>query len=622
MIRVSPSFVAASIAEPPEETGAVPPDALNAYPRALVESSLEKVLASTVFRRSERHRQLMRYVVQAALDGRRDRLKEVLLGIALFDRKLDRYDPRSDPIVRVEVGRVREKLARYYEREGVADVFAFAIPVGSYVPRFDRRLRPTEPARPIESFAVMPFATGSADEDQAFAIGLADQLINLLGRVRDLKVVARVSAFKARERKLEVRDIGKLLQVTRVVDGSVQRQGDRLRCIAHVYRVKDGMRLWSQSFDSQLFAAESGLEGDLFAFQDHIAEHVLAAVAPVAVAPADRPAPVVEAGAPTADRRRSRDLFERGSYLRRRYDAAISGKVIDLFEEAVALDRDSTRAHHALAVAYVDEVALLNVPTLALLPKIEATAERALALDPMDGDALSLRASIAFRFDFDWEKAERLFIDALRIAPYAVTVNYRYASGLIFDGRFADGFRHLGFAIELDPLNLGLRASRVHLLAYARDYRQAEKEAQVILELEPSHLYTHIVLALIYLYQRQSETAMPHLDAVIAALPDHPAAHFVRICAWGLQGDVERGNAALDGLLARLGDRYSSPFSRAMALACLGRRDEACAALERAAVERDPLFCSLPVDPLFAVFHQDPAFIALLARHGLRSPVS
>ena len=595
-------------------------EAFGGHPRALVEEALERLLASAVFRRSERHRRLMRHIVGAALDGRGDRLKEVVLGLELFGRSLDRYDTRSDPIVRVEVGRIRDKLARYYDGDGVNDAFAFAIPIGSYVPSFQRRARSATAARRVESFAVMPFTAGTREDEVNLSIGLTDELIHLLGRLRDVKVVARVSAFKARERDLDAKATGRLLGVTRLIDGSVQRHGERTRCVVHIVRTRDGTTLWSQSFDTDLHGRDSGGAVDLFAFQDHITKTVLAAIAPAndAAAPAGPGAAPLASDAPVRSRRTARDLLDHAAYLSRLYATDQTGKVLALLEDAVALDPGSARAQVALATTYLHQATQSLAPTATVLPKVRFALDRAVVLDPDDAEALALRAQIAFRFDFDWARAERLFIDALRVAPHASGVHYRYAFGLIFNGRFAEGMRHARAAVDLDPLNLGMRAMAAQLLGYARRHDEAIAEAHAVLHLEPAHVYMNFVLGQIHLHLGDPEAALARFDTSIASHPDHPSAPIGRICAFGLAGQIERGRQALHEYRIRHDERYSPSYGLAMAHVCLGDRPATYAALERAAREGDTSFCTLPVDPLFVPLHDDPTFTDLLARYGLR----
>jgi serine/threonine-protein kinase len=599
------------------------------YPRALVESCLEKLLASAAFRRSERHRRFLRHLVQSTLDGHQDQLKEVLIGIVLFDRRVATYDPRTDPIVRVEAGRLREKLARYYQHDGAGDAFAFHIPVGSYVPRFERRSPTSRADREVESFAVMPFASSGLDEDVSFAIGLADQLISRLGRVPGLTVIARFSAFKARERQLEIKALGKLLKVTRIVDGSIQRQGTRMRCIAHVYRARDGVCLWSHSFDSNAAATNVNTkkagadEVDLFAFQDQIVDTLLAAAAPVSADHVtDGRSHGTGASSVMADhRRKARDLLERASYLDRRYEVDSTEQVIALAEQAIVLDPDSARAHVVLATAYLHQTTLLKAPGLSVLPRLEAALDRAIELDPRDGDAIAMRAMIAFRFSFDWALSERLFHEALRISARTSSLNYRFAFCLILNGRFAEGLAHARIAVDLDPLNLGLRASSAQLSVFAREYDDAEAAALGILELEPRHLYMTSVMGLIHLYRGEFDAAFARFDHLVAWYPDHPIGPLGRVTTLGLRGDVDSARDALTAWLAFRGDAYCPPFSLAKAQVAAGDRTAAYATLERGLLDRDASICSLSIDPVFGTCRDDPAFTALLARIGLPTPI-
>ena len=601
--------------------GQRPEVALSGHPRTLVEATLERVLQGMVFRRSDRHRRFMRHVVQATLDGRGDVLKEVLIGIQLFDRRLDDYDPRRDPIVRVEAGRIRAKLTRYYLSEGSGDPYGFDIPTGGYVPTFERRDPSRTPKVAVETYAVMPFATRSGD-DESFAIGLADQLINLLGRAHDLRVVARVSVQKAQERELDVRGLARLLKVTHVIDGSFQRHGERMRCIAHIYRGADATRLWSHSFDSADLAASSQQPPDPFAFQDHVAEGIASAALPTingtfSAERADVAVPVTREDVPTAMQRSSRLLLDQASYLYRRFDTATADKAIDLAEQATRLDPDNAQCQSVLALACFQKVTLNMAPGSAQRPKVEAALARALDLDPADTDSLALDAMIAFRFGYDWPRAERLFRKALTISPHAIEINYRYAFCLVAIGRFDEGCKHLQTAIDLDPLNFAVRASAAQLLGYGGDVGNAKARLGALLELEPNHLFTNVALALVHLYDADWQAALARFDRVIGLHPDHLFAYFGRIAALGYDDHAAAGAAELDALVARLGDRYYPRYGLAIALVGLGRRADAYAALDQAAIDRDTTFCTVGADPLFAACRPDPAFVALLARHGL-----
>ena len=591
-----------------------------AYTPALVEATLERVLSSAAFRRSQRHRQFLRHIIRAALANEQDQLKEVIIGLEVFGRVLPHYDPRRDPIVRVEAGRLREKLERFYADEGASETFEITIPVGSYMPQFRRR----RSARPDlrRSIAILPFNNLSGQQhDAAFAIGLADQLIDTLGQVKAMKVVARVSASKASEKDLSLKALSTLLGVDHIVEGSIQRSGTRLRCIARLSRAKGGVQIWSRRFEK-----DDSIAADLFAFQDEIADAVLEAVTTSLIegAGAEVAPDAVPHRAPLTHSTEARDLFERARYLA--LQGSIDGyrRAISLLEKAVTLDPQFAQAHSQLGAAIANLGPYVFAPTIATFAKVKDALQRALALNPLDGDAHALLAVIAHRIESGWETAEPLFIEALRMSPSSTLAHSSYAWALVFHGRYDEAIAHARTAMELDPLNLAQRAYNARLYSYAGDYATALSELRIVLELDPDHLYARLVLGIIHLSMGNPDRAMPHFEDVARAVPEHSSAHLHIICVHGMRGEIERGRRELAALLAHWkalpADRapHYSPFYMALVSACLGDRDGMLAYLEQTATERDYLFITTPSHVLFDRYHRDAAFVDLLHRHGLK----
>ena len=605
---------------PPEPTAmrsiAGTTGALSDYPSALIEVTLERVIASATFRRSQRHREFLVHIIRAGLAGRHDQLKEVIIGLEVFHRDVHGYDPRRDPIVRVEAGRIRDKLARFYGGEGAGEAFQIVIPIGSYLPQFARRKFVGPSSHLAHSLAVIPFANLSGDpDDAAFLLGLADQLIDTLGRVPSLKVVARLSASKAHEGGADLKNLGKLLAVNHVIEGSLQRRGSRVRCIAHLSRTRDSVRIWSQRFDH-----DSDLDEDLFDFQDTIADDVLAAVEALQL-------PLVDAGRSGGppygqrpngtDHREARDLFERARYMSQQRTQEGYEKAIALLERAVALDPVFAQAHSHLGVALVNLSALMVAPTSPSFDRAKRAAQRALELDPLDGEARALLGTILFRIDRSWPEAEPMFHEALRLAPNSTLVHSSFAWCLVFNGRFDEAIRHVELGRQLDPLNLGLRANNAAIAKFARRYDLAIKEFGEVLELDPRHLFSHVMLGMTYLSMREPARALPHFDVACELAPRHPSPQFARIGVHGLRNEIDRGRRELDALLARLGDDHYSRFNLAAAWTTLGADDEVFACLEHAAEARDILYASLPAHALFEPHRSDPRFVDLLRRTGL-----
>ena len=596
---------------------------LPSFPPGLLEAALARVVTSSTFRRSQRHREFLDHIVRAAIEGRHEMLKEVVIGLEVFRRPIDRYDPRRDPIVRVEAARIREKLTRFYAGEGANEPFEIVVPVGGYLPRLQRRVASANERHPLESLAVMPFEnlSGSVDDD-SFRLGLTDLLIDTLSRVQGLKVVARVSALKAREGSLDPRATGRTLGVVHLVEGSLQRSGMRLRCFAHITRIADSTRVWSHRFD-----LENARSDAMFALQDEVAGTILAAVDAAVDGGdviADPPVPALRKPLASNDEQ-ARLYFERARSLIQQRSFESYERAIALLEKTITIDPQFARAHTYLAIACGNFVGFTNGPCEALIERTRVASQRALEIDPLDGEATSVLAASTCRFDHDWPSADVLYRKGIDLAPSSPFAHSTYAWGLCFQGRFDEAIAHIGIALELDPLNLGTRVNRAFVHTYARRYATAITEFNAILELEPQHLMTHVQLGLTHLWTGQSTLAMEHFDAAYAIWAAHPLVRLCRIAALAQRGDARQALQALDHFLAEVGDAPYSRFTLAMVYACLDDPERCIAALESAAVHKDFNFASVSIVPLFDRFRAHPHYQSLQTRYRLVSidvPVS
>ncbi|MGH9718620.1 MAG: hypothetical protein ACRD8O_00275, partial [Bryobacteraceae bacterium] len=246
---------------------AVPPDA--------VQAQLQRILSSKSFATSARLTRFLRFTVTAALEGRAAELKEYVIGVGVFDRKAS-FDPRVEPIVRVEARRLRAKLRQYYETDGQLDALIIDFPKGSYTPKFRSRdaVDPaaSQPAAPSHNtVAVLPFANlGSDADNEYFSDGLTEELIHALTKVEGLLVVARPSAFHFKGQAQDVQKIGEQLGVHSVLEGSVRRSGSRLRISAQLIEVATGFYLWSETYERKI--------EDVFAIQEEIAHAIVDAL--------------------------------------------------------------------------------------------------------------------------------------------------------------------------------------------------------------------------------------------------------------------------------------------------------------------------------------------------------
>jgi TolB-like protein len=263
-----------------------------------VSSELEKILASEQFLSAGRLGPFLRYVVDRTIAGEGGTLKEPVVGVAVFGRAPD-YDPRTDPIVRVEARRLRARLDEYYKSSGKDDPVVIELPKGTYAPVFRTGRQPPIPngrgslwlavliggvvlaailwtltrpsAVPDKSVAVLPFVNLSADaSNEYFSDGLTDELIAGLARVPGLRVVARSIVFQHKGKSYDARALGRQLNAATVVEGSVRRSGERIRITAQVVNAADGYEMWSRTYEREL--------NDVFAIQEEIATSIVNAL--------------------------------------------------------------------------------------------------------------------------------------------------------------------------------------------------------------------------------------------------------------------------------------------------------------------------------------------------------
>lgn len=293
----------------------------------MVSAHVEKLAQSAAFRASPRLASLLQHTVARAQAGRNGDLKESVLGVEVFGRKPG-YDSQASSVVRVEFTRLRKKLEEYYRTEGREEPVRIAFLRGSYIPEFCW----TEDTHPAALqgagrtwVAVLPFThLGSNADDEYFAAGLTEELITALGRVRDLRVVARTSSFAVRGRTEDVREIGRALKVNAILEGSVRRQENRVRIHAQLFDVSDGVQLWAEKYERRLT--------DVFEIQDEITAAIVAALE------LELPRMARSVHASATRNVRAHELYLKGRYWWHRANPSMYLRAADLFRESIACD--------------------------------------------------------------------------------------------------------------------------------------------------------------------------------------------------------------------------------------------------------------------------------------------
>jgi TolB-like protein/Flp pilus assembly protein TadD len=576
-------------------------------PTAAIQAELEKILASKVFARSDRLRRFLRYVAEQVLQGNTEKLKEYVLGLEVFDR-LDSYDQRLDPIVRVEARRLRTKLQDYYRMEGSADPICIELPERGYAPTFRRNETPAREAATQQepsAIAVLPFVNMSSDPDnEYFSDGLTEELISTLAKIASLRVVARTSVFQFKGKASDLRYIGAQLQVTTVLEGSVRREGDRVRVTAQLINVADGYHLWSDTYERET--------KKVFAVQEEISKAIADALkARLSVDPH------------ISVTRHPEDVEAYNLYLKARYYLNLRSEVgflrsLDFFRKAVVKNPSYALAYAGLADAYSLSTRYHVAPAQEAWPKAKAAALKAVELDDTLAEAHTALAFVKLHYDWDWSGAEHEFRKALDINPSYAAAHQWNTWALAVRGRFEEAIASMKMACSLDPLSHNVSADLALAYYFSRQYEDAVQQCQEVLDLQPGFHRAHQLMGMVYIQQGLYPEAVAELQqAAVTSDRNRKVLGFLGFAEvmCGRRSDAERVLVELQG-----GERpYVSGVDLALIYSALGDRDRTFEWLEKAYDEHDGELIWLGVDPIYDRVREDPRFRSLLERLRLLS---
>jgi adenylate cyclase len=613
----------------------------------LVRATLDKILSSAGFANAERLTRFLRYTVEETLNGQTDKLKESLLGIDVFGRK-PTYDPRVDAVVRTEAVKLRARLRDYYESEGREDEIIIDLPKGGYVPVFrfrekepaesstpapveapkihewkpavatlvvlavlgasiyllTRRPRPLDP-RPAElsSIAVLPFADLSPEKDQEyFCDGMTEEIIDALSKIGGIRVVARTSSFAFKGKQQDIREIGKKLNVAAVLEGSVRKDGNRLRVTAQLNSVADGYHLWSETYEREL--------KDVFTVQDEISRAIVNTLqlklSGRGIQPNSSPESV-----------ETYELYLQGRYHWRRWRTEGAEQAIHYFEAAIQKDPRYAPAYAGVAYSYCWLGFFGAVPPTEAMPKARQAAEKALALDDSLAAAHTALAYVKALYEFDWPVAEREFKRAIELNAGDADAHFGYGIAYLSpQGRLEDMVREMQLARDLDPLS-PVQANYLGL-AYQFVGRRAEAIAQYkrALELDPNFVEARLHLANAYLEPGRFKDFYAELDRAEAIWAD---SRIEPTRAFGLALEGRKAEALQ--LLRKCEKPGTGAFVQstyiANVYAVLGDKEQMYAWLDKAYADRDGMLVYASKQGCYRPYRAEPRFVALLRKLGI-----
>ncbi len=457
------------------------------------------------------------------------------------------------------------------------------------------------------SVAVLPFRNLNRDPDnEYFSDGLTEELINLLTNTGVVRVAARSSSFRFRGKEMDIREVGRELAVSSILEGSVQRSGNRIRITGQLVNVADGFQRWSGKYDREL--------GDVFALQDEIAQAV---VASLETALNRKPAPL-------PDRRRispeAYNLYLQGRFFWNKRTAQDLRNAIECFRNAIGLDNAFAPALAGIADCHMT-LAIYGVEAPeASIALAKESAHKALEIDPTLAEARTSLGCAEAVYSWNWESAERQFQHAIKNSPRYATAHHWYATSCLLPlARFEESRRELQLARELEPLSLVIGATWGLQLLLERRYDDAIKEFAKVLTLDHNFSMAHFFLGQAYGGKGMFNEATRELEA--SAELNGRSLESVAILGWAYArgGQSAEATKVLEDLRQRAQSVYVSPVLLAQLMLGLGEKKEALVYLDQARRVRAADLVWLKVRPVFDDLREEPRFIQLCKEIGLSS---
>jgi non-specific serine/threonine protein kinase len=432
----------------------------------------------------------------------------------------------------------------------------------------------------IPSLAVLPFTNMSADkENEYFCDGLSEELINSLSHIHELRVAARTSAFSFKGKDLDIREIGKLLNVQAILEGSVRKAGERLRITAQLVNVADGYHLWSEKYDRDM--------DDIFAVQDEISLEIV-----------DKLKVKLLKGEKTKVLKRhtvnkdAYNLYLKGRYFWNRRNEGDLKRAIECYREAVEKDPKYSLPYLGIADHFIMMGLWSYLPPETARLRAKEALDRALEIDDQLGEAYTSLGYYQFLFDWDWPAAEKNLKRGLALNPNYVYAHVWYGCSLNGMSRFEEAYTELKTALEMEPLSpiinavVGVQVSFTHI-------DEGKKQMHKAIEMEPNLALAHLWLGWIYMFPKVvDEKALEQLQSAVNLGLTFALGWLG--CAYAKLGKKEEAIKILGQLDELSKERYISPLQRAAVYSGLEMYDQAFEHLEKAWSQKEP-FLALSV---------------------------
>jgi serine/threonine-protein kinase len=576
-------------------------------------SQLNRILASKAFRQADRLKRFLGFIVEETIAGRGERLKEFVVGVEVFGKD-DSFDPRNDPIVRVQARRLRSQLTRYYREEGQEDDLAIELPKGGYAPIF----RPLKIAHAKRSIApvlvsrntvlVLPYADHSAAGDQEyFCQGITQEIIHALTGVEAIRLVARSAVWSGSGATdpPDIREIAERFNAAMIVSGSVRKADDDVRITTNLIDAQSGCYVWSGAIERKM--------ENIFALQQEVADAVAAQLK----------IELLE-GLEARGQRHStvnlaaHNLYVQGRYhLNQRTEEGLR-KAVEFFERAAVEDAQYAPAYSGLSDAY----GLLGhygvLAPAEVWTKTASNAAWAVLQDENSAEAHTSLAHAKCTQDWDWAGAEREFRRAIALDPRYPTARHWYAMSCLAPlGRLDEALTEIRVAQELDPISsiIARDVARIHF--YRQDFEAALEQCDHAIELNPHFTPAYWMLGVIQEQRGDFDESTAAFQRAIQLSPQSPLMQAALGRTLALSGKHREALQILTELQGLAAKRYVSPFEIASLYFALAEEDQGFDWLTKAFQDRCFELICIKVDPRMSSLWCNARFQNLFQQLGL-----
>jgi len=450
-----------------------------------------------------------------------------------------------------------------------------------------------------KSIAILPFVDLSQAKDQEyFCDGISEEILDALAKVKELRVVAHTSSFAFKGKDATVGEIAQKLNVRNVLEGSLRRDGNRIRISAQLIDTRNGFHLWSETYEREL--------QDIFTMQDEITRAIVNALEiklEVALPTSKKPNP------------EAHDLDLKGRYFLNRRDL---NKAIDYYQQALVKDPQDALAYAGLSEIYLVLAVRADSAPREVMPRAKEAALQALAIDDGLGEAHASLAQVSFFYDWDWPVAEREFKRAIELNPNDADAHHWYSHYLMAQGRIEESLKQSKRALELSPFDFLMNIHLTWHYLYARQYDKAFDQSQKTAELDKraEGAWVGQILEQEGKYAEAVAQFQKNLERSQAISTSKAnLAH-----AYAVSGNREAAQKIVAELQELSKSKYVSPFDIAVVHAGLGEKDQAFDWLEKAYEERSSELVTLTTEPRSDNLHSDPRFAELCRRLALPEP--